>query len=161
MSVSALQQNCHSRALPQSGAERESEREGKRGRGGGGGQRRETDTGRENKVRQIESHWNRKERERERATVGGYMHLTGVYTPALHMSSILSFKSSLQRDRTKHRDNHSQGHKHKIIKEPQTPLQQSTISVNMQKNKTKICTNLVSSDSFLPDRIVNGDFPCF
>lgn len=31
------------------------------------------------------------------------MHLTGVYTPALHMSSILSFKSSLQKDRTKHR----------------------------------------------------------
>lgn len=36
-------------------------------------------------------------------------------------SSILSFKSSLQEDRTKHRDNHSQRHKHKIIKEPQTP----------------------------------------
>lgn len=31
------------------------------------------------------------------------MHLTGVYTPALRMSSILSFKSSLQEDRTKHR----------------------------------------------------------
>lgn len=44
------------------------------------------------------------------------MHLAGDYTPALHMSSNLSFKSSLQEDRTKHRDNHSQRRKHKIIK---------------------------------------------
>lgn len=59
------------------------------------------------------------------------MHLTGVYTPALHMSSTLSFKSSLQEDRTKHRDNHSQRHKHKIIKEPQTQLHRTTVSVNV------------------------------
>lgn len=62
------------------------------------------------------------EAKRVKVTVGVFMHLTGVYTPALHMSSILSFKSSLQEDRTKHRDNHSQRHKHRIIKEPRTQL---------------------------------------
>lgn len=48
------------------------------------------------------------------------MHLTGVYTPALHMSSFLSFKSSRQEDRR-------QRHKHKIIKEPRT---QSDVGFN-------------------------------
>lgn len=39
------------------------------------------------------------------------MHLTGVYTPALHMRSILSFKSSLQEDRTEHRDTNTRSSK--------------------------------------------------
>lgn len=64
------------------------------------------------------SGWRRRKERAERK--GRFMHLAGDYTPALHMSSILSFKSSLREDRTKHRDNHSQRRKHKIIKEPQS-----------------------------------------
>lgn len=62
------------------------------------------------------------------------MHLTGVYTPALHMCSIQSFKSSLQRDRTEHNESHSKRHKHKIIKEPQTQLACITFSVERLRN---------------------------
>lgn len=51
------------------------------------------------------------------------MHLTGVYTPALHMSSFLSFKSSLQEDRT-------QRHKHKIVNEPLTQSEWTDVSFN-------------------------------
>ena len=52
---------------------------------------------------------------KERARKGGegeelVMHLTGGYTPALHMSSTLSFKSSLREDRAEHRDSHAQRH---------------------------------------------------
>lgn len=57
------------------------------------------------------------------AAVGAFMHLTGVYTPALHMSSFLSFKSSLQEDRT-------QRHKHKMVKEPQTQSEWTQVSFN-------------------------------
>ena len=46
----------------------------------------------------------------ERVVEEVIMHLTGGYTPALHMSSTLSFKSSLQEDRGEHRDSHSQRH---------------------------------------------------
>lgn len=62
--------------------------------------------------------WEKKRKEcRQLPRVAGvFMHLPVIYTPALHMSSFVSFKSSLQEDRTKH--NHSQRHKHKIIKEP-------------------------------------------
>lgn len=125
----ALQKNknCQRRALSNSGAER-----GEKDWGRAGYQRRaRTSTGIESKATKIKSNRRKEEgrqrglrRERAwRVSVGEFMHLTGDYTPALHMSSILSFKSSLQEDRTKHRDNHSQRHKHKIIKEPQTQLQ--------------------------------------
>lgn len=123
----AKKKNCQRRALSNSGAER-----GEKDWGRAGYQRRaRTSTGIERKATKIKSK-TRKEEERQRGlrrerawriSVGEFMHLTGDYTPALHMSSILSFKSSLQEDRTKHRDNHSQRHKHKIIKEPQTQLQ--------------------------------------
>lgn len=63
-----------------------------------------------------------------RAAVGAFMHLTGVYTPALHMSSFLSFKSSLQEDKT-------QRHKHMIIKEPQTQSEWTDVRFNAPSSK--------------------------
>ncbi|MEQ2260905.1 hypothetical protein XENORESO_003024 [Xenotaenia resolanae] len=80
-----------------------------------------------------ESEKGEKRKKIETVTVGEFMHLTGVYTPALHMCSIQSFKSSLQRDRTKHKDSHSKRHKHKIIKEPQTQLASTTYNGKGQK----------------------------
>lgn len=73
---SALQQNCHSRALSQSGAERgewTTGKEGKKTEREGGRRKPETNTWIENKARQIESYSNRKrERGVKRERVESY-----------------------------------------------------------------------------------------
>lgn len=86
-------------------------------------------------------------RKKKTVTVAEFMHLTGVYTPALHMCSIQSFKSSLQRDRTKHRNSHSKRHKHKIIKEPQTQL--ASFIFNRKMLKKMLLISQSSNCAFL------------
>lgn len=66
------------------------------------GEKRKTDRAEKNtESKTVTEDWTGRKKKRgvkrERVTVGVFMHLTGVYTPALHMSSILSFKSSLGR----------------------------------------------------------------
>ena len=89
-------------------------------------------------MRGVKRKRTRKRKEEElRAAVGAFMHLTGVYTPALHMSSFLSFKSSLQEDRT-------QRHKHKIVKEPQTQSEGTDVSFNASSSaKSLTHTDLI------------------